>query len=115
MNPLEETTQSISILLAQQNPKAIASTHILVIGASGDVAKKKIYPALFELYHNNFVEGERNLRIHGFARSQLSSTQFRNQIKYGRFHLHLVASIRYTTPFSSYKSHSLSVDRIYDQ
>ena len=81
----EETTQSISILPAQQNPKAaVASTHILVIGASGDVAKKKIYPALFELYHNNFVEGERNLRIHGFARSQLSSTQFRNQIKYVR-------------------------------
>ena len=69
-----------------------SSIFILVVGASGDVAKKKIYPALFELYKRYFVPSSSSssslksgctVRIHGFARTEQSTDQFRNQIRYG--------------------------------
>ena len=81
-----------------------SSIFILVVGASGDVAKKKIYPALFELYKRYFVPSSSSLssssssslssssyspksgctvRIHGFARTKQTTDQFRNQIRYG--------------------------------
>ena len=68
-----------------------SSIFILVVGASGDVAKKKIYPALFELYKRYFVSSSSlssqksgcTVRIHGFARTKQSTDQFRNQIRYG--------------------------------
>ena len=69
-----------------------SSIFILVVGASGDVAKKKIYPALFELYKRYFVSSSSSsslpksgctVRIHGFARTKRTTDQFRNQIRYG--------------------------------
>ena len=68
-----------------------SSIFILVVGASGDVAKKKIYPALFELYKRYFVPSSSSslpksgctVRIHGFARTKRTTDQFRNQIRYG--------------------------------
>lgn len=51
---------------------------MVVIGASGDLAKKKIYPALFALY----VEGHmpEYFTIWGFARSKMSNEEFRQYI-----------------------------------
>ena len=51
---------------------------MVVIGASGDLAKKKIYPALFALY----VEGHmpEYFTIWGFARSKMSNEEFREYI-----------------------------------
>eukprot|EP00891_Asterochloris_glomerata_P002233 jgi/Astpho2/2233/fgenesh1_pm.00040_%23_32_t len=51
---------------------------IVVVGASGDLAKKKIYPALFALY----VEGTlpEYFSIYGYARSKMSSEEFREYI-----------------------------------
>lgn len=63
------------------------SLFIMVIGASGDVAKKKIYPALFELYNKKCLEISSYVQIYGFARSTLTPNQFRNQIRYGWEHI----------------------------
>lgn len=51
---------------------------MVVVGASGDLAKKKIYPALFALY----VEGHlpEYFTIWGFARSKMTNEEFREYI-----------------------------------
>lgn len=55
-----------------------AALSMVVVGASGDLAKKKIYPALFALY----VEGHmpEHFTIWGFARSKMSQDEFREYI-----------------------------------
>ena len=52
---------------------------IVVIGASGDLAKKKTYPALMELYLSNFLPKHAN--IVGFARSDLTDDALRNKLR----------------------------------
>lgn len=55
-----------------------APLSIFVFGASGDLAKKKTYPALFQL----FLQGSlpRNTVICGYARSKLSDEDLGNQV-----------------------------------
>jgi len=54
------------------------TTTIIVLGASGDLAKKKTYPALFGLYRNGFLpEGT---CIIGYARTQLDLKEFHERI-----------------------------------
>lgn len=52
---------------------------IVVLGASGDLAKKKTYPALYELFKANFLP--ENLHIIGYARSELSDDELRAKLK----------------------------------
>ena len=54
------------------------ASHVFVIfGASGDLAKKKIYPTLWALYRNKLLpEGT---KVVGYARSQLSVEQVRER------------------------------------
>jgi len=56
-----------------------ASFSIVVFGASGDLAKKKTYPALFELFGQGLLP--RKLRIVGFARSAKSDEDFRASLR----------------------------------
>jgi len=51
---------------------------IVVVGASGDLARKKIFPALFALYSQGFLP--KRFNIFGFARSAFSDEEFRNRI-----------------------------------
>lgn len=51
---------------------------IIVVGASGDLAAKKIYPALFALYCRKFMPEKFN--VIGFARSPFSRDEFRRRI-----------------------------------
>ena len=54
--------------------------HILVVmGASGDLAKKSIYPALWDLFKSSRLPN--NLHIVGFARSNLSVADVRERAK----------------------------------
>ncbi|CAG8703681.1 11108_t:CDS:2, partial [Ambispora leptoticha] len=53
-------------------------TTIVVLGASGDLAKKKTFPALFGLYRNGFLS--ENTHIVGYARSKMDLAQFRQRI-----------------------------------
>ncbi|KAJ2776190.1 Glucose-6-phosphate 1-dehydrogenase, partial [Coemansia javaensis] len=49
-------------------------TTIVVFGASGDLAKKKTFPALFHLFQRGLLP--QRLRIIGYARTQLSRDAF---------------------------------------
>lgn len=51
---------------------------IVVIGASGDLARKKIFPALFALYCQGYLPG--GIDIFGFARSAMDTAGFRKKI-----------------------------------
>ncbi|XP_062222854.1 glucose-6-phosphate 1-dehydrogenase, cytoplasmic isoform-like [Phragmites australis] len=53
---------------------------IVVLGASGDLAKKKTFPALFHLFQQGFLQsGE--VHIFGYARSNLSDDALRERIR----------------------------------
>lgn len=55
------------------------SLTVLVIGASGDLAKKKTYPSLFALYQSNYLPDQ--FVIIGYARSAKTDDQFRATIR----------------------------------
>jgi len=47
---------------------------IIVVGASGDLAKKKTFPALFSLFYHDLLP--KNFEIVGYARSKMSQEEF---------------------------------------
>jgi len=51
---------------------------IVVVGASGDLARKKTFPALFALYCQGLLPDD--FRIFGFARSKMDAEAFRKHI-----------------------------------
>ncbi len=51
---------------------------IVVVGASGDLARRKTYPALFALYCQGYLPEQ--FHIFGFARSAFSEADFRTRI-----------------------------------
>jgi len=54
------------------------SVSIVVLGASGDLARKKIFPALFALYCQGYLPSR--FHIVGFARTEMGQEEFRNKI-----------------------------------
>ncbi len=52
--------------------------NVIVLGASGDLARKKIVPALFSLYCQDLLP--ENTKVFGFARSSFSHDEFRENI-----------------------------------
>jgi len=70
----------------QQMPMIVV---VLVVGASGDLAQTKTYPALFQLWQlqqqsSNNNNNNNNLvlvRIMGFARTVLSDQQLRERLR----------------------------------
>ncbi|KAL4581546.1 hypothetical protein LXL04_006069 [Taraxacum kok-saghyz] len=52
---------------------------IIVLGASGDLAKKKTFPALFHLHCQGFIQSH-NVHIFGYARSKMSDNDLRDRI-----------------------------------
>lgn len=53
-------------------------TVITVFGASGDLAKKKTFPALFGLFREGYLSS--TTKIYGFARSKLSTDEVKERI-----------------------------------
>ncbi|CAN0924640.1 Glucose-6-phosphate 1-dehydrogenase, cytoplasmic isoform [Linum grandiflorum] len=53
---------------------------IVVLGASGDLAKKKTFPALFNLYRQKFLQSD-EVCIFGYARTQMSDDELRTRIR----------------------------------
>ncbi|KAK4705687.1 hypothetical protein P7C70_g511, partial [Phenoliferia sp. Uapishka_3] len=51
-----------------------SNTLIVVLGASGDLAKKKTFPALFGLYNNGFLP--KGINIVGYARTKMDEADF---------------------------------------
>ncbi|KAJ3343221.1 Glucose-6-phosphate 1-dehydrogenase [Gonapodya sp. JEL0774] len=54
------------------------NTTILVLGASGDLAYKKTFPALFGLLKHHFLP--HNVQIVGYARSKMDQDHFRERV-----------------------------------
>ncbi|XP_010248854.1 PREDICTED: glucose-6-phosphate 1-dehydrogenase, cytoplasmic isoform [Nelumbo nucifera] len=52
---------------------------IIVLGASGDLAKKKTFPALFNLYRQGFLQSN-EVHIFGYARTKISTDELRDRI-----------------------------------
>ncbi|CAL5325372.1 hypothetical protein CsSME_00004605 [Camellia sinensis var. sinensis] len=53
---------------------------IIVLGASGDLAKKKTFPALFNLYRQGFLQPN-EVHIFGYARTKISDDELRDRIR----------------------------------
>ncbi|GMH12566.1 hypothetical protein Nepgr_014407 [Nepenthes gracilis] len=51
---------------------------ITIVGASGDLAKKKIFPALFALFYEDCLP--ENFTVFGYARTEMTDEQLRNMI-----------------------------------
>ncbi|KAK4486056.1 hypothetical protein RD792_008721 [Penstemon davidsonii] len=55
-----------------------STVSITVVGASGDLAKKKIFPALFALYYEDCLP--EHFTIFGYARSKMTDAELRNMV-----------------------------------
>lgn len=55
-----------------------STVSITVVGASGDLAKKKIFPALFALYYEGCLP--EHFTIFGYARSKMIDAELRNMV-----------------------------------
>ncbi|KAJ0694377.1 putative glucose-6-phosphate dehydrogenase (NADP(+)) [Helianthus annuus] len=53
---------------------------IIVLGASGDLAKKKTFPALFHLHRQRFIESH-DVHIFGYARTKMSDDDLRDRLR----------------------------------
>lgn len=51
---------------------------IIVLGASGDLAKKKTFPAIFSLFYHDLLPDD--FVLYGFARSEMTDEEFREVI-----------------------------------
>lgn len=54
------------------------SVSIVIIGASGDLAKKKTFPAIFSLFYHDLLP--KNFNVYGYARSKMTQEAFREMI-----------------------------------
>ncbi|XP_074561099.1 glucose-6-phosphate 1-dehydrogenase, cytoplasmic isoform-like [Curcuma longa] len=59
--------------------REVGCLSIIVLGASGDLAKKKTFPALFHLFNQGFLQ-ENDVHIFGYARTKLSDDELRERI-----------------------------------
>ncbi|CAM8956576.1 unnamed protein product [Rhodiola kirilowii] len=55
-----------------------STVSITVVGASGDLAKKKIFPALFALYYEGWLP--KHFTIFGYARSKMTDAELRTMV-----------------------------------
>ncbi|KAK9117604.1 hypothetical protein Sjap_016551 [Stephania japonica] len=55
-----------------------SSVSITVVGASGDLAKKKIFPALFALYYEDCLP--EHFTVFGYSRSKMTDEELRNMV-----------------------------------
>ncbi|KAK9272587.1 hypothetical protein L1049_002961 [Liquidambar formosana] len=72
--------RSESFSRENENVPEIGCLSIIVLGASGDLAKKKTFPALFNLYRQGFLQPS-EVYIFGYARTKISDDELRNRIR----------------------------------
>ncbi|KAA1466387.1 glucose-6-P dehydrogenase [Dentipellis sp. KUC8613] len=73
--PSHKKSQSGTIpSMSSHNHELKENTVIVVFGASGDLAKKKTFPALFGLYRDGFLPTD--VRIVGYARTKMDEAEF---------------------------------------
>ncbi|KAJ6945672.1 hypothetical protein NC651_000665 [Populus alba x Populus x berolinensis] len=72
------TTKEIKEAATFDVNKDESTVSITVVGASGDLAKKKIFPALFALYYEGCLP--EHFTIFGYARSKMTDAELRNMV-----------------------------------
>lgn len=72
------STEEHSNLSSFDVNKENSTVSITIVGASGDLAKKKIFPALFALYYEGCLP--EHFTIFGYARSKMTDTELRNMV-----------------------------------
>ncbi|GAY64463.1 hypothetical protein CUMW_233800 [Citrus unshiu] len=70
--------QEIEASDTASSEKVGSTLSITVVGASGDLAKKKIFPALFALYYEDCLPED--FTVFGYARTKLTDEELRNMI-----------------------------------
>ncbi|KAL0001491.1 hypothetical protein SO802_015272 [Lithocarpus litseifolius] len=65
-------------LPSPESDNSESSLSITVVGASGDLAKKKIFPALFALYYEDCLP--KSFVVFGYARTKMTDEGLRNMI-----------------------------------
>ncbi|VAH90388.1 unnamed protein product [Triticum turgidum subsp. durum] len=60
-------------------PESVPSLCIAVIGATGELARNKVFPALFALYYSDFLP--QNVAIFGYSRKTLADEDLRSMIE----------------------------------
>ncbi|XP_044493462.1 glucose-6-phosphate 1-dehydrogenase, chloroplastic-like [Mangifera indica] len=65
-------------ILSAELEKVESTLSITVVGASGDLAKKKIFPALFALFYEDCLPED--FTVFGYARTKLTDNELRNMI-----------------------------------
>jgi glucose-6-phosphate 1-dehydrogenase len=71
---------AVAVLSNKEHVDDTSILTICVIGASGDLAKKKTFPSLFHLYDDHFLP-QQTLQIIGYARSPYSDDQLRQRLR----------------------------------
>ncbi|XP_030471514.1 glucose-6-phosphate 1-dehydrogenase, chloroplastic-like [Syzygium oleosum] len=61
-----------------ESEKSELTYSITVVGASGDLAKKKIFPAIFALFYEDFLP--KNFTVFGYARTKMTDEELRTMI-----------------------------------
>ena len=77
--PSLSPTLSLSLSLVEKHCKLQRPLSIVVVGASGDLAKKKTYPSLLHLFSEQLLP--KHCVIWGYARSRKTNQEFRNHLK----------------------------------
>jgi len=72
--PPEECTEAAGFDVNKDD----STVSITVVGASGDLAKKKIFPALFALFYEGCLP--EHFTIFGYARSKMTDAELRNMV-----------------------------------
>lgn len=76
---LPELTDDESLADIAKSAAKGESLSICVFGASGDLAKKKVLPAIFSLYYDRHLP--ENVRVFGYARSKMTNEEFKEKIR----------------------------------
>ncbi|KAJ0235422.1 Glucose-6-phosphate 1-dehydrogenase 3 [Hirschfeldia incana] len=78
--PLSIPSQEADKLLIEESNggEQKSTVSITVVGASGDLAKKKIFPALFALYYEGCLP--QHFTIYGYARSKMTDAELRDMV-----------------------------------
>ncbi|CAF2119433.1 unnamed protein product [Brassica napus] len=63
---------------SESDGQSQSTVSITVVGASGDLAKKKIFPALFALYYEDCLP--EHFTIYGYSRSKMTDVELRNMV-----------------------------------
>jgi glucose-6-phosphate 1-dehydrogenase len=63
----------------RRRDKMSHSTTIVIFGASGDLTRRKLIPALYSLYRKNRLSGDFN--VVGYSRTQMKDAEFRARVQ----------------------------------